>query len=263
MKRQKKKLSRRPSMLPRPSDSAEFLEALVPLMVSAGHSPKRLLAEFKLICGRMKEPAREWDPADLAYVADLPHVLSHWYTDAEYLDSEGAPRPLRLRSSGPSLTALIKRVYPDAQPAPVVQALVSARAVREQAGLYEPFAHRVLYLEKTYAHQHALLSVFELLRTVTRNCAGGRRGPPLLHQTAINSWVPERYLPELHKRLKRQAGEILWEFDRFMRRRESTRKKSEPVRRVGLGIYAIEERAGPPVRWTQPRVAPSKARSKP
>jgi hypothetical protein len=27
------------------------------------------------------------------------------------------------------------------------------------------------------------------------------------------------------------------------------------VRRVGLGIYAIEERAGPPVRWTQPRAA--------
>lgn len=263
MKRQKKKLPRRRSMRARPSDSAEFLEALVPLMVSAGHSPKRLLAEFKAICGRMKEPAREWDPADLAYVADLPHVLSHWYTDAEYLNREGGPRPLRLRSSGPSLTALIKRVYPDAQAAPVVQALVRARAVREQAGVYEPLAHRVLYLEKTYAHHHALLSVFELLRTVTRNCAGGRRGPPILHQTAINSWFPERYLPELHKRLKRQAAEILWEFDRFMRRRESTRKKAEPVRRVGLGIYAIEERAGPPVRWTQPRVASPATRSKP
>jgi hypothetical protein len=261
MKRQKKRLSRRRSIRTRPSDSAEFLEALVPLMVSAGHSPTRLIAEFEAICDRMKEPTREWDPADLAYVADLPHVLSHWYTDAEYLNSKGAPRPLRLRSSGPSLTALIKRVYPDAQPAPVVRALVRARAVREQAGVYEPLAHRVLYLEKAYAHQHALLSVFELLRTVTRNCAGGRRGPPLLHQTAINSWFPERYLPELHKRLKRQAAEVLWEFDRFMRRRESTRKKAEPVRRVGLGIYAIEERAGPPVRWTKFRVASAPARS--
>jgi len=262
MKRQKKKLSRRRSMRARPSDSAEFLEALVPLMVSAGHSPKRLLAEFKVICGRMKEPAREWDPADLAYVADLPHVLSHWYTDAEYLNSEGAPRPLRLRGSGPSLTALIKRVYPDAQPAPVVQALVRARAVREQAGVYEPLAHRMLYLEKTYARHHALLSVFELLRTVTRNCAGGRRGPPLLHRTAINSWYPERNIPELHEYLKRHSAETLWALDRFMRRRESTRRKGEPVRRVGLGIYAIEERAGPPVRWTQPRVAPPRPRSK-
>jgi hypothetical protein len=231
-------------------------------MVSAGHSPKRLLAEFKIVCARMKEPARKWDPADLAYVADLPHVLSHWHMDAEYTNTEGAPRPLRLRSTGPSLAALIKRVYPDAAAAPVVRALVRARAVRENKGYYEPLARRVLYLERTHARHHALLSVYELLRTVTRNCASGRRGPPLLHQTAINPWFPERYLPELHERAKRLAAELLWELDRFMRRREITRKGSEPVRRVGLGVYAIEDRPGPTVRWTHARKPSRAARPK-
>jgi hypothetical protein len=262
MKRQKKKLSQRRSMRRHPSDSREFLEALVPLMVSAGHSPKRLLVEFKAICDRMREPAREWDPADLAYVADLPHVLSHWYTDSDYTDTDGAPRALRLRSSGPSLTALIKRVYPDAGPRPVVQALLRARAVREQDGYYEPLSRHMLFLERTQARRHALLTVFELLRTVTRNCAGGRRGAPLLHQTAINPWIPVRCLPEVHERLKLQAAPLLWGFDRFMRRRESTRRKGEPVRRVGLGIYAIEDRPGPPVRWTQSSAPSRAARSK-
>src|ERR1700681_611004 len=155
MKRQKKKLSHRRSMRTAPSDSREFLEALVPLMVSAGHSPKRLLAESKAICDRIKEPAREWDPADLAYVADLPHVLSHWYSDAEYTNKEGAPRPLPLRGRGPSLNALISRVYPGANPAPVVRALVRAKAVRERQGYYEPLARPVLYLERTLARRHA------------------------------------------------------------------------------------------------------------
>ena len=92
------------------AESRAFLEALVPLMVEAGHSPKRLVAEFREICGRMKEPVREWDPTDLAYVADLPHVLSHWYTDEHYTDAQGAPRRLPLRGPGPSLTELIERV---------------------------------------------------------------------------------------------------------------------------------------------------------
>ena len=262
MKRQNKKLSRRRVTRLKSSASREFLDALVPLMVSAGHSPKRLRAEFKSICDRMKEPAHEWDPADFAYVADLPHVLSHWYTDPKYTDSRGAPRPLCLRGPEPSLSALVKRVYPGADPGPVVAALLRTRAVRKREGLFEPLARQVLFLERAHARQHALLSVFELLRTVTRNCARRRHAPPLLLQTAINPWYPERCLPELHKRLKRYAAELLWELDRFMRRRETTRAKSEPVRRVGVGIFAIEDRAGPQVRWTQSRATPRARRFK-
>ena len=262
MKRRKKsKAAARPARAGA-ADSREFLEELVPLMVEAGHSPKRLLAEFSDICARMKEPAREWDPADLAYVADLPHVLSHWHTDDNYTDAEGKPRPLTLRGPGPSLTALIERVYPGGDADPVVEALLRTRAVRERDGSFEPLARNVLFIERTHARRHGLLSVFELLRTVARNCSGGRRGAPLLHQTAINSWIPERYLPEVHERLKRQAGELLWEFDRFMRRREARRGRSEPVRRVGLGIFAIEDPVRPPVRWTRLRERSHTARAK-
>jgi hypothetical protein len=262
MKRQKKDMARRRAACARTAESREFLKALVPLMVAAGHSPKRLVAEFRSICARMKEPMRKWDPADLAYVADLPHVLSHWHTDEHYTDAQGAPRPLPLRGPGPSLTALIERVYPGGDPDLVVQALVRTRAVRKRKGVFEPLARNVLFIERIYARHHALLSVFELLRTVTRNCARGRRGPPLLHQTAINSWYPERYLPEFHERAKRQAGEALWEFDRFMRRREPPRGSKEPVRRVGLCIFAIEGPVGPPVRWPNPRATSRSVRSK-
>ena len=234
------------------AESRAFLEALVPLMVEAGHSPKRLVAEFREICGRMKEPARAWDPADLAYVADLPHVLSHWHADEHYTDAQGAPRRLPLRGPGPSLTELIERVYPGGDPTPVVRALVRTRAVRERRGSFEPLARNVLFSERTHARRHGLMSALELLRTVARNCSDTRRGPPLLHQTAINSWYPERKLPELHERAKRQGGEALWEFDRFMRRREPRRGSKEPVRRVGLCIFAIEGPVGPPVRWPNP-----------
>jgi len=234
------------------AESRAFLEALVPLMVEAGHSPKRLVAEFREICGRMKEPARAWDPADLAYVADLPHVLSHWHADEHYTDAQGAPRRLPLRGPGPSLTELIERVYPGVDPTPVVRALVRTRAVRERRGSFEPLARNVLFSERTHARRHGLMSALELLRTVARNCSDTRRGPPLLHQTAINSWYPERKLPELHERAKRQGGEALWEFDRFMRRRETRRGSKEPVRRVGLCIFAIEGPVGPPVRWPNP-----------
>ena len=252
MKRLKKKKAVASPAEEGAAESRALLEALVPLMVEAGHSPKRLVAEFREICGRVKKPARAWDPADLAYVADLPHVLSHWYTDEHYTDAQGAPRPLPLRGPGPSLTALIERVYPGGDPTPVVRALVRTRAVRERHGSFEPLARNVLFSERTHARRHGLMSALELLRTVARNCSDSRRGPPLLHQTAINSWYPERKLPELHERAKRQGGEVLWEFDRFMRRREPRRGSKEPVRRVGLCIFAIEGPIGPPVRWPNP-----------
>lgn len=252
MKRLKKKKAAGSPTEEGAAESRAFLEALVPLMVEAGHSPKRLVAEFREICGRMKEPARAWDPADLAYVADLPHVLSHWHTDEHYTDAQGAPRRLPLRGPGPSLTALIERVYPGGDPTPVVRALVRTRAVRERRGSFEPLARNVLFSERTHARRHGLMSALELLRTVARNCSDSRRGPALLHQTAINSWYPERKLPELHERAKRQGGEALWEFDRFMRRREPRRGSKEPVRRVGLCIFAIEGPVGPPVRWPNP-----------
>jgi len=96
--------------------------------------------------------------------------------------------------------------------------------------------------------------LFELFADRDAQLRRGRRGPLLLHQTAINPSLPERESARIfHERLKRQAPIFCGDSIRFMRRRELERKSSEPVRRVGLGIYAIEERPGPPVRWRPPR----------
>src|SRR5882762_5152313 len=79
------------------SYSREFLERLARILVHSGHSPQGLMREFRTICSDLKEPARRWDPSHLGYLADIPHVITHWHADPQYLDSRGQPVPLPLR----------------------------------------------------------------------------------------------------------------------------------------------------------------------
>jgi hypothetical protein len=73
------------------SHSRECLERLARILVSTGHSPRALAREFRDICGQLKEPARRWDAAQLGYLWDLPHVISHWHSDPQYMDASGKP----------------------------------------------------------------------------------------------------------------------------------------------------------------------------
>jgi hypothetical protein len=220
------------------SYSREFLERLATVLVRSGHSPKALVREFRDVCSRMKEPTHPWDPKQLDYFADIPHVIAHWHADPQYLDSRGAPVPLPLRGRGPSLYELIERVLPGENPVAVAETLTRVKALRRRRELYVPRDRAFTYPSDS-ARIHGLTALLGMLRTVEHNVVGRGRSPTILERAAVNPSFPVSALPAFHRRLKALAAEFLWNVDGDMRRHED-RHSHRPRIRLGVGVFAFE-----------------------
>jgi hypothetical protein len=219
--------------------SWEFLEHLARILVDAGHSPKKMAREFREICQTLAEPERNWDPAELNYLADLPHVIACWQDDPQFLDAKGAPLRLPVRSKGPCLESLIARALPHEEPGAVIESLLRARGIRRRKGLYLPTGRQLLYRPQS-ARIHGLMSLLGMLRTIEHNVSSAGSQARLIERTAVNPRFPVRALPMFHSWLKGFASKFLWDADGNMRRRE-WESLSGPTVRVGVGVFAFED----------------------
>jgi hypothetical protein len=217
-----------------------FLEPLARILNISGCHPKELQREFARICRRLPAPKRAWELMRQGSLADLSHVIARWHADEQYVDADGRPVSLPIDGPEPSLKGLVSRVLPGIDPTQAIQSLFQLKGVRREG-------KRVLPTDKYLAFNrvpvaawaHGLAAVLGMLRTVEHNISA----PPetrLLERMAVNPRFPVRALPQFHRELKRQAGEIVWRFDSDMRREEG-RLKGEPVTRLCIGIYAFED----------------------
>jgi len=234
-----------PTAASRVGVAREFLERLARVLVRSGHSPRELRREFQRICDELKEPRRQWDPAELNYLADLPHVIACWHADPQYLDSRGAPLPLPLKDKGPCLLALIERALPQVDAASAAKSLVRLKAVHRHKGRYLP-TERYFLLTKEGGFVHALTALLGMLRTVERNLSGPR-GTAILQRCAFNPSFPVRALPTFHAHAKAVAGEFIWGMDGDMRRAQEADPRG-PRTRLGVGVYVFEEPFRAPAR---------------
>lgn len=230
----------------------ECLTRLARILVHGGHSPKRLWRDFRDICGELREPAHPWDPTQLTFYADLPHIIAHWHSDPGYMDSRGQPLPLPLRGRGPSLSALIARVLPGEDPVSVAESLVRVNSVRRRKSLYIPTKRSLVY-PKTAARVHGMIAFLGMLRTVDHNVAG--KGPRLYERAAMNPSIPVSALPAFNKWAERFGDRFLEGADNFLHNREA-QEESGPRVRVGLDVCVF---AGPADSQVRPRRKPLRA----
>jgi hypothetical protein len=219
--------------------SREFLEHLARILVDAGHSPKKLAREFRDVCSTLPEPIRRWNPAELRYLPDIARVNSCWHTDPQFLDSKGDPIPLPLKSTGPSLVALVARALPKEEPGAVIDSLLRERGIRRRAGLYLPTDRQLLYRPQS-ARIHGLVSLLGMLRTLEHNVSVTAASARLVERTAVSAQFPVRALPMFHRWLKGFASQVLWEADGTMRRRAWTSLPG-PTIRLGVSLFAFED----------------------
>jgi hypothetical protein len=223
----------------------ELLNRLARILVRSGHSPRQLRREFQRICDDLREPKRPLDPAEVNYLADLPHVVAYWHGDPQYLDSRGTPLALPLKAKGPSLLALIERALPGVEPAAVAQSLVRVKAVYRQNGRYLPSERHILVSQES-GFVHALTALLGMLRTVERNLSDPA-GAAILQRCAFNPSFPVRALPKFHAHVKAVAEEFLWGMDGDMRRAQEADPQG-PRTRLGVGVFAFEEPSRIPLR---------------
>lgn len=229
---------RRRTELGRAGDYArENLKRFAQILVHLGYTRQQLLRYFRDICQGLKEPGRALDPTRFSYFADLPHIMSYWYSDPDYLDRRGAPVPLPLSGGSPSLAHLIERVLPGEDPASVADALLHFEAVRRTKGLYLP-RQRYLAFSETSARVHGLNAFQGMLRTVEHNVASPK-GSGILERSAVNPNYPASLLPLFHRWVKKYAEKWLKSADNYMQVGERSDEKGPRVR-LGLSIVAYE-----------------------
>jgi hypothetical protein len=230
-------IRRTPSRARRPEYDRDCLSRLARILVNCGYSPRKLLREFRDICRGLKEPARGWDPTRLNYLTDLPHIMSYWHTDPDYLDARGKPVVLPLTGRGPSLAALVERVLPGEDPLSVADALVEFEGVRRHKGLYIPL-QRHLALSKTSAHLLGLNNLLGMLRTVEHNVAS-RSASRIFERAAMNPSYPVSLVPLFHRWVKEYADNLLKSADNYMQAGEGKDKRGPRVR-LALSVFAHE-----------------------
>jgi Family of unknown function (DUF6502) len=239
------------------SYSREVLARVAQILVHTGHSPTSLEMEFRAICSVMQEPVRRWNPEHLEYFADIPHVIAHWHSNPQYLDSRGKPIPLPLRGRGPSLKQLIERVLPGEDPLAVAESLTRVKALQKRGKLFIPGDRHFTY-PRDIARIQGLTTLLGMLRTVEHNLAGREGSSTILERAAFNPSFPVSALPAFRRRLKALATEFLWNADSDMRRRENVSRRGPRIR-LGVGVYTFEtpgnRKAGAPKLWRRGAVA--------
>jgi hypothetical protein len=176
-------------------------------------------------------------------------VLHGWRTDPEFVDRRGSP--LRLQVSGPGLTfhVLVKRYGGDVTPVSVLNELVRSGAVSRAAGGRVAVKKNTPRARGFGADAVAEFSarLRDLGSTLVNNIEGAK-DPLFVGFSDIKSLSADE-AALFHETFSERAASLVDGVNRWRtsqaRLRAKTRKAQPDGRRVGIGVYLLEQNSAP------------------
>ena len=165
--------------------------------------------------------------ADNAVVDSMNHatrVLTGWFTDDEYVDSDGSPQPLETSGAGASFESLCKRYVSDVAPQTMLKELKHVGAV------VEDHDGKLVAKMRTYMPR-------QLDETQIRD----EEDMPKFERRASNMRVRAAAVPAFQAFLDKEGQEFLERVDAWLSANEADEDSEETTVRLGLGAYWIEE----------------------
>jgi hypothetical protein len=184
--------------------------------------------------------------ADNAVVDSMNHatrVLTGWFTDDEYVDSDGSPRPLESGGAGSSFEALCKRYVSDVAPQTMLKELKHVGAVVEDHD-GKLVAKMRTYMPRQLDEAQILSSgsvLQDLGKTVAYNLYRDEDDMPKFERRASNMRVRASAVPAFQAFLDKEGQEFLERVDAWLSANEADEDSEETTVRLGLGAYWIEE----------------------
>ena len=230
---------RAPTLDPR---AVEAVTRFVRLLVRCGWAPKDIGKEVLKACRAVPKSWAQQTKTTVPEVERAAHTLTLWFSDPEYLDSRGNPRPLPIRGTGPSLESLSRRVDPRLDVQEVLRHLLRGSVLRRVKTRYVP-RDRVLFFRRGFGplyHSRSLRTLLAILSTLDHNAQAGRSSA-WFEQIAVNLRIPVSQVPGFDQRLGRRGNSFIVETDADLLSCERARKANEPMVCVGVGAYRFEE----------------------
>jgi hypothetical protein len=229
------------------SQSKEVVRRVVRVLAQCGSTPEEILLETRRACDRLprKGPlSADGAPMELS---DVAHVLTVWFSDPNYLDALGNPRPLTLGGAPPSFVSLVARVNRTLDAREVLRYLLAVRNLKRIGARYVPRGRTVTLRGTRGRVQFLNLRVLlAMLRTFDHNDGGRRTAGNRFEFLVENPNVPRSARPGFARFFGDVGMRCLFEADGELRRRELARKPGEPTVRLGVGIFLYEDDEGDP-----------------
>lgn len=212
------------------------------VLALAGISRDRMMAAFQAACANLPERLFSAGRTLNHELLEAGHILTVWLSDPNYLDQRGAPLPVRLCGSAPSLEALIERAGSELRTDQVVKYLVKTGTVTKVGRRYAVRRTAVsVARDPELSCAHGLQIVQALLHTIENNAPPLRDRRYCFQYTATNRRFPLRLRAEFDTRLQRLGMDFLRRVDADMRRGEESRQPGEPTLRMTLGLFQSAE----------------------
>ncbi len=153
-----------------------------------------------------------------------PHVATHWLGDPEYRapGPNAEPRRLRLRGRGPSLSKLIRRVWPQGDVKQMADFLVTSGAVRRVGQYFELQSRFVPFrADAATALSHTIKTIQRYLETVSHNMACAESHDTWIERSATNHNIPAHAAPLARRYVRRKVESLISAVDAYWRRLEA------------------------------------------
>ena len=229
--------------------SATSLEAVgrfVRILARCGATPQDIVRAVRSACQEIPADWARRGREAMHEIDDAAHVLTIWFSEPGFLNSDGKPRALPLHGASRSIAALVRNVDRRLHARDVLAYLLRRGAVRRQGGRYLPRT-RMLLLRGARGPDYfrTLRILAHMLATLEHNVLPKRVVRGWFEYSAENPRFPARARAELDDRVHRLGKELLSRLDAYLRRREVTRDPAEPTVRVGVGMHLWEDTRKP------------------
>lgn len=170
-------------------------------------------------------------------------VLTGWFTDDEFVDADGTPRPLEADGPDASFEALCKRYVGDVPPSTMLKELKHVGAVVDD-GNGRLVAKMRTYMPRQLDEAQILSSgsvLQDLGKTVAYNLYRETEDMPKFERRASNMRVRASAVPAFQAFLDEEGQAFLERVDAWLSANEADEDSEEATVRLGLGAYWIEE----------------------
>lgn len=176
----------------------------------------------------------------------LGRILHKWYTEEDFLDSEGRPAVLPFLGDGQSFSMLVKRFGGDIPAGAMRTELKRIEAIEEDSDGNIKALRR--YVLPTAEHEKLCRvlshSAYPLLSNIAHNTNPAGSDNPWAHRTAYTAEIRESDIKRLRRICNDRSEEAVESFDDLFVAYENLNENDsdfEPTRPVAVGVFFFEE----------------------
>ena len=175
-------------------------------------------------------------------------VLSGWFSDIEFLDTNKSPATLPLKGNIGSFEALVKRYSGDITARAILDELMLSGTVEKTEQAHLKIAAYGYIPQGNDSNKFAIMGdcATDLLETLANNLSTDHQALHLQRSVAYSGLTPDIIL-QFKKFSQHKCEKLIVELNQWLAKRnikKSDRRQGEKYQRAGIGIYFFEHLGG-------------------